>query len=112
MQIGDVCRILEIKPHVLRYWEKEIPEVSPKKDKAGNRIYSPGDVQLLLRIKHFLYSKRFTIEGARQEILSELGEIDLDFRASVAALRDSLLSIYSITRKNTKSAEKKAAERK
>ncbi len=99
MQIGDVCKILGIKPHVLRYWEKEIPEVSPKKDKAGNRMYSPADVQLLLRIKYFLYDKRFTIEGARQELLRELGEIDLDFRASVASLRDSLLSIYSIVQK-------------
>ena len=100
MQIGDMCKILGIKPHVLRYWEKEIPEVSPKKDKAGNRIYSPADVQLLLRVKYFLYEKRFTIEGARQELLKELGEIDLDFRASVASLRDDLLSIYSKVHKD------------
>lgn len=99
MQIGDVCKILGIKAHVLRYWEKEIPEVSPKKDKAGNRMYSPADVQLLLRIKYFLYDKRFTIEGARQELLRELGEIDLDFRASVASLRNDLLSLYSIVQK-------------
>ncbi|MBN1649476.1 MAG: MerR family transcriptional regulator [Spirochaetales bacterium] len=95
-----MCRILEIKPHVLRYWEKEIPEVCPRKDKAGNRVYSDKNVELLLRVKHLLYKKRFTIEGARQQIMLELGEIDLDFRASVTELRDSLITIYQKTHSN------------
>ena len=101
-----MCKILEIKPHVLRYWEKEIPEVCPKKDKSGNRVYTNKNVQLLLRVKHLLYTKRFTIEGARQEILMELGEIDLDFRASLTEIRDSLLDVYNKTHSNIEKLNK------
>ncbi len=66
--IGDVCRILSVKPHVLRYWEQEIPILSPRKDHRGNRIYSEGDLNLLFRIRYLLYEKRYTIEGAREEL--------------------------------------------
>ena len=70
-KIGEVSELLGVEPHVLRYWESEFPALSPKKSGTGHRLYRRKDVELLLRIKHLLYEKRFTIEGARQSLLAE-----------------------------------------
>ena len=67
-KIGDVSEILGVEPYVLRYWETEFSQLSPKKSGTGHRLYRRKDVELLLRIKHLLYEKRFTIEGARQSL--------------------------------------------
>jgi DNA-binding transcriptional MerR regulator len=67
-KIGDVSELLGVEPYVLRYWETEFPGLSPKKSGTGHRLYRRKDVELLLRIKHLLYEKRFTIEGARQSL--------------------------------------------
>jgi DNA-binding transcriptional MerR regulator len=67
-RIGEVSEILGVEPYVLRYWEGEFPQLSPKKSGTGHRLYRRKDVELLLRIKHLLYEKRFTIEGARQTL--------------------------------------------
>lgn len=65
-RIGEVSTMLGVEPYVLRYWETEFPSLSPKKSGTGHRLYRRKDVELLLRIKHLLYEKRFTIDGARQ----------------------------------------------
>src|SRR5437868_9937775 len=70
-KIGEVSDLLGVEPYVLRYWETEFPVLSPKKSGTGHRLYRRKDVELLLRIKHLLYEKRFTIEGARQSLHSE-----------------------------------------
>jgi DNA-binding transcriptional MerR regulator len=70
-KIGEVAELLSVEPYVLRYWESEFPVLSPKKSGTGHRLYRRKDVELLLRIKHLLYEKRFTIEGARQSLQSE-----------------------------------------
>jgi DNA-binding transcriptional MerR regulator len=67
-KIGEVSELLAVEPYVLRYWESEFPVLSPKKSGTGRRLYRRKDVELLLRIKHLLYEKRFTIEGARQAL--------------------------------------------
>jgi len=67
-RIGDVSRLAAVKPYVLRYWETEFPAISPKKSGTGQRLYRRKDVELILEIKHLLYEKRFTIEGARKAI--------------------------------------------
>ena len=67
-KIGEVSELLGLEPYVLRYWETEFPVLSPKKSGTGHRLYRRKDVELLLRIKHLLYEKRFTIEGARQSL--------------------------------------------
>jgi|ERR1017187_1080153 DNA-binding transcriptional MerR regulator len=67
-KIGEVSELLGVEPYVLRYWETEFPGLSPKKSGTGHRLYRRKDVELLLRIKHLLYEKRFTIEGARQSL--------------------------------------------
>ena len=70
-KIGEVSELLGVEPYVLRYWETEFPVLSPKKSGTGHRLYRRKDVELLLRIKHLLREKRFTIEGARQTLQAE-----------------------------------------
>src|SRR5213080_3350775 len=70
-RIGEVSALLGVETYVLRYWETEFPSLVPKKSGTGHRLYRRKDVELLLRIKHLLYEKRFTIEGARQSLQDE-----------------------------------------
>src|SRR5579871_3017165 len=70
-KIGEVSELLGVEPYVLRYWESEFPVLSPKKSGTGHRLYRRKDVELLLRIKHLLRDKRYTIEGARQSLQAE-----------------------------------------
>src|SRR5690349_7359937 len=65
-KIGEVSNLLTVEPYVLRFWETEFPKLAPKKTEKGQRMYRRKDVELLLQIKHLLYEKKFTIEGARQ----------------------------------------------
>jgi DNA-binding transcriptional MerR regulator len=67
-RIGEVSSLIGVEPYVLRYWESEFPGLSPKKSGSGHRLYRRKDVEILLQIKHLLYEKRYTIEGARQEL--------------------------------------------
>tara|TARA_B100001250_G_scaffold394663_1_gene398823 strand:- start:421 stop:798 length:378 start_codon:yes stop_codon:yes gene_type:complete len=71
--IGEVSKMTELKAYVLRYWETEFKQLKPPKNRAGNRTYRQGDVDLILFIKDLLYNKKFTIEGARTQIAS-MGE--------------------------------------
>jgi DNA-binding transcriptional MerR regulator len=71
-RIGEVSRIAELKPFVLRYWETEFPMLQPVKSPRGHRLYRQEDVDLVLRIKRLLYDEGFTIAGARRH-LRELG---------------------------------------
>lgn len=70
-KIGEVSELLGVEPYVLRYWETEFTVLSPKKSGTGHRLYRRKDVELLLRIKHLLYEKKFTIEGARMALHGE-----------------------------------------
>jgi DNA-binding transcriptional MerR regulator len=70
-RIGEVADLLGVEPYVLRYWESEFSKLAPKKSGTGHRLYRRKDVELLLKIKHLLYEKRYTIEGARQSLLNE-----------------------------------------
>jgi DNA-binding transcriptional MerR regulator len=70
-RIGEVSGLLGLEPYVLRYWETEFPSLAPKKSGTGHRLYRRKDVELLLKIKHLLYQRRFTIDGARQYLHDE-----------------------------------------
>lgn len=65
-RIGEVSQLLGVEPYVLRYWESEFRGLSPKKSSSGQRMFRKKDVELLLRIRHLLYERKFTIEGARK----------------------------------------------
>ena len=69
--IGEVSKIVKLKSYVLRYWETEFKQLSPPKNRAGNRTYRQKDIDIILEIKNLLYNKKFTIEGARTLIGSK-----------------------------------------
>ncbi len=99
-KIGEVARIVGVKPYVLRYWETEFSILRPGKTRSKHRLYRRRDVDLLLKIKDLLHTRRFTIEGARKKLREEssggaapqpaatgaLAEI----REELARIRDSL----------------------
>ena len=65
-KIGEVAKLLGVKPHVLRYWESEFPCLKPKKNPSGQRLYAKADIEMLMEIKNLLYTDCYTISGARQ----------------------------------------------
>jgi len=69
--IGEVSKITELKAYVLRYWETEFKQLKPPKNRAGNRTYRQSDIDLILYIKELLYTKKFTIDGARHQLAME-----------------------------------------
>ena len=71
-KIGEVCDLVGVQAHVLRYWETEFSSLSPQKNKSGQRTYRKRDVEIALRIKELLYNEMFTIAGARKKIQTEL----------------------------------------
>jgi DNA-binding transcriptional MerR regulator len=90
--IGEVCALTDLKPHVLRYWESQFRFLSPTKNRSGNRVYKSREVELILLVKHLLYTEKYTIEGARQRLESyrKDGELRTAARqaASLATLRE------------------------
>jgi DNA-binding transcriptional MerR regulator len=92
--IGEAGRLLRVKVHVIRYWEKEIPLIQPGKDSGGRKIYSHRDMQILLRIRYLLHERRFTLEGAREQLYRELAGDYQDLRGQISALRSELLDLY------------------
>jgi DNA-binding transcriptional MerR regulator len=67
-KIREVCEIVGVEAHVLRFWESEFSALSPPKTKSGQRIYRPKDIELLLQIRRLLYEEGFTIAGARKQL--------------------------------------------
>ncbi len=67
-KIREVCEIVGVEAHVLRFWETEFPALSPPKSKSGQRTYRPKDIELLLQIRKLLYDEGFTIAGARKRL--------------------------------------------
>jgi DNA-binding transcriptional MerR regulator len=66
--IGEVCDLTDLKPHVLRYWESQFRFLNPAKNRSGNRVYQRREIELILLVKHLLYTEKYTIDGARQKI--------------------------------------------
>lgn len=67
-KIGEVSKITQVAPYVLRYWETEFETLSPQKSKAKQRVYEKRDIENILMIKRLLWKERFSIEGARQKL--------------------------------------------
>ena len=97
--IGEVSKMVELKSYVLRYWETEFKQLTPPKNRAGNRTYRQKDIDLIIKIKDLLYNKKYTIEGARSMLSSKS-----DFNrpavnkssTSISTLRKELEQIISI----------------
>ena len=99
--IGQVEEITGVRQHVLRYWEEVIPGFAPKKDFGGRRLYSQKDMDTVLRLKHLIYQKKFTIEGARDQIIneSEAFEKSADLLLELRAARSELTEAFFAIRK-------------
>jgi DNA-binding transcriptional MerR regulator len=76
--IGEACDLTGLKPHVLRYWETQFDVLSPTKNRAGNRVFRPKEIELILLVKHLLYEEKYTIEGARRRLqeMRQAGELE------------------------------------
>ena len=86
---ADACRIAEVAPYVLRYWETEFPALSEGKDKAGTKFYTARDVRIISRIRELLYDEGFTVAGAKKRLEAEIAEGRFDEGLSAAPpLRD------------------------
>jgi DNA-binding transcriptional MerR regulator len=83
--IGEVCDLTDLKPHVLRYWESQFRILNPAKNRSGNRVYARREVELVLLVKHLLYTEKYTIDGARQKLEAgrRAGELRDAARASL-----------------------------
>jgi DNA-binding transcriptional MerR regulator len=84
--IGEVCDLTDLKPHVLRYWETQFRVLSPAKNRSGNRVYARREVELILLVKQLLYTEKYTIDGARQQLDAQRrsGELKSSSRAALA----------------------------
>jgi DNA-binding transcriptional MerR regulator len=88
--IGEVSKMTELKAYVLRYWETEFKQLKPPKNRAGNRTYRQTDIDLTLHIKDLLYTKKFTIEGARYQLSMEKDGKKEDVFAPVEGVQQTL----------------------
>jgi Predicted transcriptional regulators len=93
--IGEVSELCAVKPHVLRYWEQEFPQLNPAKRRGNRRYYQHQDVLLIRQIRALLYDQGFTIGGARQRLSGEVARDDSSqyhqlIRQLIAELEDVL----------------------
>jgi DNA-binding transcriptional MerR regulator len=100
--ISEVAELTGLEAHVLRYWETEFPSLKPHKNRGGNRAYREKDIKLLFLIKKLLYHDRFTIEGARRQIVKasdayleqlELGLEEVEAFDLIRSVREELREI-------------------
>jgi DNA-binding transcriptional MerR regulator len=108
-KIGEVAKIVGVKPYVLRYWETEFPLIRPGKTRSKHRLYRRRDVETLIEIKRLLHNERYTIEGAKRRLKSPgkaaapeprpqlslpLGE--RTYRNALVRLRQDLEALYAL----------------
>lgn len=91
--IGDVCALTGLKAHVLRYWETQFRALSPAKNRSGNRVYARREVELVLLVKHLLYTEKYTVDGARQKLDEHRRSGALRGAARNALRRETLVEI-------------------
>ena len=101
--IGEVCQLTDLKPHVLRYWESQFRFLNPAKNRSGNRVYQRREIELIMLVKHLLYTEKYTIEGARTKIeqYRRSGELKPEARRALATetikdLRTELKAILAV----------------
>ena len=106
-KIGDVCRMCELEPHVLRYWEAEFTLLSPTKNRAGQRVYREKDLQLIEQIKFLLYERGYTIAGANRKLLDDetanlplFSESRVNQKKTIVEIRNRLQEILDIVEEN------------
>ena len=79
-KIGEVCKLLDIQPYVLRYWETEFAALHPAKSQSGQRVYAEAEVAVIRRIKQLLYEEGYTIAGAKKQLETRESDTALEGR--------------------------------
>jgi DNA-binding transcriptional MerR regulator len=103
-KIGEVCDLVGVQAHVLRYWETEFPMLSPQKNRSGQRSYRRRDVEIALRIKELLYDDLYTIAGAKKKLQVELRETSrLKIVPSEPAQQESFIKEVKLPESNPES---------
>ena len=98
--IGEVSELCGVKPHVLRYWEQEFPQLKPVKRRGNRRYYQRQDVLIIRQIRNLLYDQGFTIGGARQQLTGEAAKVDINqSQQIVKQMRLELEEILKILRR-------------
>ncbi|MCQ2248560.1 MAG: MerR family transcriptional regulator [Treponema sp.] len=94
--IGQIEKITGVKAHVLRYWEEVIPSFAPRKELSGRRDYSAKDLEIILRLKYLINVKKYTIEGARRQIIEDARNIEnnIDAVMEIRQMRSELSELY------------------
>ena len=95
-KIGEVSRISGLPSHVLRFWEAEFKKINPKRTPSGQRSYTRKDIETILEIKHLLYDRKFTIEGARKYLNTRAGTDALLAKNVLEELKAELKSIRDL----------------
>ncbi len=104
--IRDICRILDVKAHVIRYWEKEVPFLVPRKNISGTRVYTFHEISLFFRLKYIVYTKKLPLSKAAGKLWEEMTREDQELRLRIQALREKLLILYSSSQGQQKLLEK------
>jgi DNA-binding transcriptional MerR regulator len=98
--IGEVSELCGVKPHVLRYWEQEFPQLKPLKRRGNRRYYQRQDVILIRQIRSLLYEHGFTIGGARQRLSGEEARVDVNqSQQIIRQLRVELEEVLNILKR-------------
>ncbi len=91
---GDVERLLGLGEHVLRYWERELPVLSPARSPFGRREWTDADLSLLLRVRHLVRDRGLGLDGTMNRLIAERSGPRADDAARLSELRASLVSLY------------------
>jgi len=94
--IGEVSDLCDVKPHVLRYWEQEFPQLKPVKRRGNRRYYQRQDVVMIRQIRSLLYEQGYTIGGARIQLTDTTKEGDLSSKQALQEIRQELEEIAEI----------------
>lgn len=98
--IGEVSELCLVKPHVLRYWEQEFPQLKPVKRRGNRRYYQYQDVEIVRVIRSLLYEQGFTIDGARKQLKQngKAGVASGEPTSELSAIRSELEAILALTK--------------
>jgi DNA-binding transcriptional MerR regulator len=93
--MGEVCDMFDVAPSLVRYWHSEFPEIRPLKNKKGNRLFRPQDVETIKLIYHLLKERGFTIQGAKDYLKDQkkISKSDFELIESLKKLRSQLVAL-------------------
>ncbi len=116
----EVCNIIGVKAHVIRFWETQFPQLNPRRKEGSNRRYTQRDIELLKKIQYLLYEKKFKIKGAKKalrnvEDISTKENVQIDMESyetkrALQRLKNTLTELKSITSNFVQETKKKSNE--